>query len=123
MPLRQRLHLPGLLMVLFALSVQLGVGSRVPQIDPLIQELATLCQASAAPDQSPHQAPAHPMDCLLCPLCMTVHVASAWILPQAVVILVPVIGVAERPELPPPSRAPPPARRYVAQPRAPPAHS
>jgi hypothetical protein len=120
--LRQRPTWPGFLMVLLALSVQLGLGARVPQIDPLTQDLTAICHAASGNESDRPVAP-HSTDCLLCPLCSLVHQASVWVMEDVVAIPRPVTWVSVRPELPPPSTAPPLPAKVVFQPRAPPVFS
>jgi hypothetical protein len=113
--------LSGLFAVLLALMAQLGAGATVPQIDP-IAAADVLCHTddNGAP---PANGPAHPADCLLCPLCATLHSQQAVLLSAVPGLTPPSVLPVRRAELPPPSTAPPAPHRPPSQPRAPPAVS
>jgi hypothetical protein len=120
--LNRRIRLHGLFAVLLALMAQLGVGASVPRVDPITGVVA-LCHTDDNSDRAPSHAPAHPSDCLLCPLCIALHAPSVIL---ASVNPAPVprpVAVAVKTELPPPSTAPPAAHRPPSQPRAPPIFS
>jgi hypothetical protein len=122
MLIRLRFHLPALLMVLLALSVQLGLGSRVPSLDPLAFAAGAICHAPERSDRSrDDHAPLHSSDCLLCPLCVALHAPSVFVVPATALIIPPTAQIVLRPELPPPATAPPSLRHRASQPRAPPA--
>jgi hypothetical protein len=122
--LDRRLPFHGLLAVLLALMAQLGIGATVPRLDPLAQFIGAeiLCHV---PDggNTPAPAPLHPLDCLVCPLCVALHTPSIFLVSDAAIPLPPGAIVVLRSELPPPSTAPPSAHRPPSQPRAPPAIS
>ena len=114
----RRFHLSGLIAVLFALMAQLGAGAAVPSVDPVLAA-AVLCH----PDDNgsaPAHRPTHPPDCLVCPLCATLHGQQAMLTAEAPRLIPPPVLVFKRVELPPPSRAPPLLHRPPSQPRAPP---
>jgi hypothetical protein len=123
--LNRRLPLHGLIAVLLALAVQLGVSASVPKIDPLIRiiSLETICHAAS--DGAAHDTPASPSipDCVLCPLCLIAHVGPLIALPLGPILRLPRVVQILRPELPPPSTAPPNRLARPFQPRAPPAFS
>jgi hypothetical protein len=115
-------HLPALLMVLLALSVQLGLGSRVPSLDPLAFAAGAICHAPEQSDRGrDNHAPLNSSDCLICPLCVALHAPSVFVVPATALIMPPTAQIVLRPELPPPATAPPSLRHCAAQPRAPPA--
>ncbi len=119
--LNRRVPVHGLVAVLLALMAQLGIGATVPRADPLAQIIGAenLCHAPDGAGDTP-PAPAHPLDCLVCPLCVAVH-APAVILVSDVGVQAPSAAVVVlRSELPPPSTAPPSSHRPPSQPRAPP---
>ncbi len=121
--LNRRLPLHGLLAVLLALVVQLGVGATVPRSDPgaIIAGDEAICHAQAnGPGNTPDRPPTHPADCLVCPLCVALHAASATLVPPEVALSRTTVMVVLRSELPPPSTAPPSRHRPASQPRAPP---
>jgi hypothetical protein len=118
----RRFHLAGLFAVLLALMAQLGAGASVPRIDP-VAVAGVLCHAEDDAGGAPANAPSHPADCPVCPLCVSMHVAAAAVLPVAAVPVPSGVAVVLKAELPPPSTAPPALRRPPSQPRAPPAFS
>jgi hypothetical protein len=114
-----RFRLFGLFAVLLALMAQLGSGARVPRVDPVVAA-GVLCHSDGNDSQLPAHGPNHPSDCPICPLCATLH-AQALALPSDTPLLTPpAIQAILRPELPPPSTAPPALHRSPSQPRAPP---
>jgi hypothetical protein len=114
-------QLPGIFGVLLALMVQLGLGASVPQIDPVVTG-AGLCHTDDS-GGAPSRAPTHPADCPVCPLCSVLHVQATILAADAPGLPPPAIAVLIRPELPPPSTAPPAPHRPPSQPRAPPLFS
>jgi hypothetical protein len=115
----------GLLAVLLALMAQLGIGASAPRVDPLalIISAETLCHASGGAGDTPAPAPMHPLDCLVCPLCIAIHAPSIILISDAAIPMPSAAIVVLRSELPPPSTAPPSSRRPPSQPRAPPSLS
>jgi hypothetical protein len=115
----------GLLAALLALMVQLGIGASVPRLDQLvlIDGVETLCHVADGNAGPPNQSPMHPLDCLVCPLCAALHAQPAAPVPGAPVLTPTAVAMVIRPELPPPSTAPPGPRRPPSQPRAPPIFS
>jgi hypothetical protein len=113
---------PGLLAALLALMVQLGIGASVPRPNQLAQIAGaeTLCQAPDGAAEPPSRAPVHPLDCLFCPLCAALHAPPATPVSGTPVLAPSTAAIVIRPELPPPSTAPPAPRRPPSQPRAPP---
>jgi hypothetical protein len=120
--LNRRLHLTGLFAVLLALMAQLGMGATVPRMDPLA-ELAgaqAICHAADVSATQPGQAPSHPMDCLVCPLCIALHASPAALIPAGTALPPPSVISIGSAVLVPPARAPPSPHRPPGQPRAPP---
>ena len=117
-----RLPLSGLLAVLLALMAQLAIGASVPRLDPLAQIVGAevLCHAPNRADDAPTPAPMHPLDCLVCPLCVAVHGPAIALVPGVAILKPSAAVVVLRSELPPPSTAPPSSHRPPSQPRAPP---
>jgi hypothetical protein len=113
-----RFHLSGLIAVLFALMAQLGAGAAVPQIDPVVAA-AVLCHTDDNGNPPAH-GPSHLPDCLVCPLCATLHAQQAMLTAEAPRLIPPSLPAVRRAELPPPSTAPPAPHRPRSQPRAPP---
>ena len=123
--LNRRVSLHGLLAVLLALVAQLGVGATVPRVDVFAQFVgaeAPLCHAADERGTNPSQPPSHPADCLVCPFCIAVHAPAATLICEGAVAMNRSVVAALRPELPPPSTAPP-YHRLPSQPRAPPIYS
>ena len=120
--LRRRFHLFGLLAVLLALMAQLGAGASVPRVD-LVATEGMLCHTDDGGTGSPSNAPSHSGDCLICPLCVALHVQPAPLVSAIVSLMPPDSVVLLKAELPPPSTAPPTLRRPPSQPRAPPTFS
>ena len=118
-----RCSLPGLFAVLLALMVQLGLGATVPRTDPGTLVAGSICHVQDDASGGPSSPPGHPADCLVCPLCISVHAPSLPLLAAAVSLPSPPVVVVARIELPPPSTAPPSAQRSPNQPRAPPTYS
>nr|WP_294517692.1 DUF2946 family protein [uncultured Rhodopila sp.] len=120
--LSRRFHPLGLFAVLLALMVQLGVGATVPRPDPfaLLTGAGTLCHADDESGTAPSQAPGHPADCLVCPLCVALHAQAAPLIAGGPSLVAPSLRTERRAELPPPSTAPPATQRPPSQPRAPP---
>jgi hypothetical protein len=120
-----RFHLPGLFAVLLALMVQLGIGASVPRFDVVTQLIGAeiLCHPPDKSGDTPSPAPLHPLDCLICPLCVALHAPPMVLVPDVAVVAPSAGVVVLRSELPPPSTAPPSPRRRPSQPRAPPIYS
>ena len=121
----RRIRFHGLLPVLLALMAQLSIGASVPRLNPLAQILGTeiLCHTSDEAGGNSTPSPGHPIDCLVCPLCVAVHAPPATLLASASASVPLTMVVVLRPELPPPSTAPPSSHRPPSQPRAPPTFS
>jgi hypothetical protein len=120
----RRVPLCGLLAMLLALMAELGIGASVPKLDPLAQIIGaeSLCHASdGAGDKPP--APIHPLDCLVCPVCVAVHPPAVALVPDLATQMPTAVVVSLRSELPPPTTAPPSTYRPPSQPRAPPTAS
>jgi hypothetical protein len=115
--LQRRLQLSGLFAMLLALMAQLGSVASVPRVAPPPSEIV-LCHTDD--DKAPAQAPVHPTDCQMCPLCVGPHVQTL-LLASGSGVSAPATALAiERPELPPPATAPPSPNHPPNQPRAPP---
>ncbi len=123
--LNRRLSLHGLFAVLLALMAQLGIGATVPQADPIavIADFGAICHATGDAGGTPDHTPAHPVDCLACPLCLAVHAPAVALIARGVTPVPPAAVLVRRVELPPPSTAPPSLHWPPNQPRAPPAVS
>jgi hypothetical protein len=128
--LNHRLPLGGLLAVLLALIVQLGIGATVPQIDPtaINADAAALCQTINDTGGNPaaplhRHGPGHSRDCQICPLCIALYAPAATLATAVAPPSPSGIVVVLRGELPPPATAPPAPRRAPSQPRAPPTTS
>jgi hypothetical protein len=117
--------LPGLLAVLLALMAQLGVGASVPRVDIFAQIVGAeaLCHAADERGGGPSQPPVHPADCLVCPFCVAVRAPSPTLIADVAISASRGTVAVLRPELPPPSTAPPSRRWPPSQPRAPPFYS
>jgi hypothetical protein len=120
--LNRRVSVHGLLAVLLALMAQLGTSATVPRLDPLARAVSAeiLCRAPDGAGNIPAPAPMHPLDCLVCPLCVALHTPPIVLAcdggshtPAAALLVL-------RSVLPPPSTAPPSSDRPPSQPRAPP---
>lgn len=120
-----RVPVHGLLAVLLALMAQLGISATVPRLDPLAQIIGAeiLCHASDGAGDTPAPAPLHPLDCLVCPLCVAIHAPSIIPISDAAIPIPSAAIVVPRSELPPPSTAPPSGHQAPSQPRAPPSIS
>ena len=118
----RRIPFHGLLAALLALMAQLGIGASVPRIDPLAQLIGAevLCHVADDGGRTPAPGPRHPLDCLICPLCVISHMPQATLVFDALLLTPSAVVVVLRSELPPPSTAPPAQRRAPSQPRAPP---
>lgn len=117
----RRFRLSGLIAVLLALIAQLGGGASVPRIDPFraIGAFQVLCRSDdggAAADQ----APGHPADCLVCPLCVALHSPPAMLGAGSVPVPLPTAVFRRFVRVLPPSTAPPSSFWSASQPRAPP---
>jgi hypothetical protein len=123
--LNRRVSVHGLLAVLLALMAQLGISATVPRLEPLAQVISAemLCHAPDGAGDAPAPVPMHPLDCLVCPLCVAVHATSMILVCDAGVRVPSAAVVVLRSELPPPSTAPPSSDRSPSQPRAPPSIS
>jgi hypothetical protein len=119
--LKSRFRLFGLFAVLLALMAQLGAGATVPRVNPVVA--AALCHSDGNDSQIPAHGPNHPSDCPICPLCASLHAQALAVTSDAPLLTPPAIQALLRPELPPPSTAPPALHRPPSQPRAPPTHS
>ncbi len=117
--LSRRFHLHGLFAVMIALMAQLAAGASVPRIDP-IATIGVLCHAGDDTGGAPSNAPSHPIDCLVCPLCVALHTPSAVMVALIATPMPRDVGVVLKTALPPPSTAPPTPHRPPSQPRAPP---
>jgi hypothetical protein len=116
--LTRRFPLSGLFAVLLALMAQLGAGATVPRIDP-VAAAGALCHTDDD-GTPPAQGPTHPADCLLCPMCATLHTQQVALVSAAPMLTPPSVLAVRRAELPPPSTAPLALHRPPSQPRAPP---
>jgi len=123
--LRRPLHLHGLFALLLALMAQLGAGASVPRLDPVLRitGAAALCHTTDDTGGTPNRSPAHPPDCLVCPLCVALHAQAIPLISEAAALAPPTVPAERRPELPPPSTAPPARHRPPSQPRAPPVYT
>lgn len=113
----------GLFCALLALVAQLSFGAAVPDMElPLVLHRAALICHARSPDQGKTPPAQHhhlPLSAF-CPLCSTLTAPSP-LLPHAGPLLpAPVATLFHRPELPPPSTAPPSIPFRLAQSRAPP---
>jgi hypothetical protein len=122
--LSRRCYLFGLLSALLALMAQLSAGATVPCLDPVVQLVGAeaLCHETHDSGGAPAKAPVHPLNCLACSLCCAAQPPIS-LLPAPPHLTPPRVVLAERAELPPPSRAPPFRLWSPAQPRAPPSVS
>jgi hypothetical protein len=118
--LKDRFRLSGLFAVLLALMAQLGAGAAVPNIDP-VAAAGVLCHTDD--DTPPAHGPAHSPDCLVCPLCITLHAQQVVLASAPPELTPPPVPAMRRAELPPPATAPPSLHRPPSQPRAPPTAS
>jgi hypothetical protein len=121
----RRVPFHGLFAVLLALMAQLGIGASVPRFDALAQVIGTeiLCHPPDGAGGAPAPAPMHPLECLICPLCVALHAPPAILVSDVAVLAPSAVVVVLRSELPPPATAPPSSRRAPSQPRAPPTYS
>ena len=121
--LHRRFSFPGLFAVLLALMAQLGadVGVGMPRVDP-VAGAAVLCHSNDAGD-TPIDAPNHPVDCQVCPLCVGTHVQVMALASVPSALIPPSQHTVVRTSMPPPSTAPPSLYRPPSQPRAPPSFS
>ena len=117
--LSHRFNLHGLFAVLLALMVQLGVSASVPRLDA-IATAGVLCHIEDDTGGTPSNAPSHPADCLICPLCVALHASPVALVAMVNMPVPPDVGDVLKTELPPPSTAPPGQHRPANQPRAPP---
>jgi Protein of unknown function (DUF2946) len=118
-------RLPGLLLAVIALAVQLAAASIVPWTavpqTSLNRLVATsICHSDGvAADQdgmpSRHQSP----DCAICPLCQAIAHADVLRSSVSAALLAPTLAVSRVAALPP-ARAPPTRRVAAAAPRGPP---
>jgi hypothetical protein len=118
----RRSNFYGVFAVLLALMAQLGTNASVPRIDPVVIS-GVLCHTDDGTGGSPANAPGHPANCPVCPLCATLHVQSLALVSAAQPLTPPTVLATRRSELPPPSTAPPASHRPPSQPRAPPIFS
>jgi hypothetical protein len=117
------LHVSGMFAVLLALMAQLGMSTSVPSIDP-VATVTALCHIDDDSGRTPSPtSPSHSADCLVCPLCGTLHVQLATLVADASVPKPPTVPVGKGSSWLPPSTAPPAPHRPPSQPRAPPVFS
>jgi hypothetical protein len=121
----RRIPFHGLFAVLLALMAQLGIGACVPRPDAFAQIIGTeiLCHSPDGAGGSPAPAPMHPLECVVCPLCVALHAPPAILVSDVADLAPSAVVVVLHSELPPPSTAPPSSRRAPSQPRAPPTYS
>jgi hypothetical protein len=121
----RRLHLPGLIAVLFALMAQLGAGAAVPRTDPLagLASAWAICHGADETGAPTDQGPNHSADCLLCPLCFAAHAPHVALAAAPPHVPLPSAVPVRRAGLLPPATAPPAPARPPQQPRAPPAYA
>jgi hypothetical protein len=119
-----RRYLCGLFAVLLALAVQLATRADVPRPNPMAQlaGVEILCHGASDAGGAPAKVPVHPGDCLACPFCVAGS-PTIPVIPSPPDLALPRVTLAQRPELPPPPRAPPFRLWSPTQPRAPPAVS
>jgi hypothetical protein len=118
-------RLPGLLLAVVALTVQLAAASVVPWaaapgagLDRLIA--GSICHGDdAAADQGGAPVRHHAPDCTICPLCQAIAHASVLLGPAAIALVGPTRAASLLAALPP-ARAPPVQRVAAAAPRGPP---
>jgi hypothetical protein len=116
-------HVSGMFAVLLALMAQLGMSISAPSIDP-VAGVTALCHIDDDTGGTPSPtSPSHSTDCLVCPLCGTLHVQLATLVADTAVPKPPAIPVSNRSSWLPPSTAPPALHRPPNQPRAPPIFS
>ena len=115
--------LPGLLLAVVALAIQLAAASVMPfaplaaaGVDRLVA--ASICHTSAH-DDGGTPAPRHAPDCAVCPLCHAIAHAGALLAAPAVVAAAPLLLAARAFALPA-SRAPPRATVSAPSARGPP---
>ena len=117
------LHVSGMFAVLLALMAQLGMSTNVPSVDP-VATVTALCHIDDDSGGTPSPtSPSHPADCLVCPLCGTLHVQLAILVSDASVPKPPMVPVNNRSGWLPPPTAPPALHRPPNHPRAPPIFS
>jgi hypothetical protein len=123
--LNRRVPVHGVLAVLLALMAQLGISATVPRLNPLAQIIRAemLCHPPDGVGDTPAPAPMHPLDCLVCPLCVALQAPPIILVGDGEVTSPSAAVVVLRPELPPLSAEPPSSQRPPSQPRAPPAVS
>ena len=123
--LNRRMPLLGLLAVLLALMAQLSMGASVPRVDVFAQTVGDQAPCHTADERGPNpsQPPIHPADCLVCPFCIAVHAPAPTLISERAIPASRGIVAVLRPELPPPSTAPPCHHWPPGQPRAPPIYS
>ena len=107
----------GLLFALLALAMQLRFGAAIPGqgVPAALEAAATICHTGAPPDQ----APSHPGDCLVCPLCVS-RAASVFVPQSSPSVPAPRVVAIARAAVPPPSTAPPGAVNHAERSRGPP---
>lgn len=119
-------RLPGLLLAVVALAVQLAAASIVPWmaapeagLDGLVA--ASICHGAAgAADQGGAPSPQRSHDCAICPFCQAIAHAGVLLGPAPAALALPT-PAASRVAALPPARAPPTPRIVAARPRGPPA--
>ncbi len=116
--LKSRFRLFELFAVLLALMAQLGAGATAPRVDQVVASV--MCHGEGNDSQIPAHGPNQPSDCPICPLCASLHAQALAVTSDAPLLTPPAIQALLRPELPPPSTAPPALYRSPSQPRAPP---
>jgi hypothetical protein len=115
-------RLPGMLLAIVALALQLAAASVAPWapaggIDRLVA--GSICHAAGAGDQGGAPARHHAPDCAICPLCQAIAHAGVLLGPGFAALPAPIVAAA-RLALLPPARAPPLRRVAAAAPRGPP---
>ncbi len=119
-------RLPGLLLAVLALAMQLAAASVIPWTTPQAAGLdrlvaASICHGdSGAADRGGTPPGHHAPACAVCPLCQAIAQAGVLLGSAAVALAAPPPAVS-RAAAPPPARAPPARRVAAAAPRGPPA--
>jgi hypothetical protein len=109
----------GLLLALLALITQIALGAVVPQLARATEVAGVICHVGAASSEQPAPAKQHPLDCLLCPVCLSLTTAASLLPTTGGPFPLPKVTAYQPPGLPP-STAPPLLRLAAAQPRGPP---
>ncbi len=114
------MSLPGLILAVVALAIQLAAASVIPFTALSVAGVerlaaASICHSDQGGQPSPHHAP----DCAVCPLCHAIAHAGALLAAPAVAVAAPLLLAARAFALPT-SRAPPRATLSAASARGPP---